>query len=289
MKILLTGAEGLLGSAIKRMAAVRGHACQRLNRSDIWPSMGKSIVPAVSEFDALIHTAANTDVEGCEQNPSACYRDNYLLTEVVAKIAASARVKLVFISSTGVYGNYRDTPYREYDDPRPTTHHHRSKLLAEDIVGRSDHSNLVVRVGWLFGSQARNKKDFVSQRIAEAKAALSEKKRLPANFQQRGVPCYSEDIAERIFELIDYQFAGVFNCVNSGFASRLDYVTNILEFAGICVPIEAKNSEGFNRVAAVSDNEMAENWKMTSMGLAPMPTWQESLRRYITSMEIGTV
>jgi dTDP-4-dehydrorhamnose reductase len=63
--------------------------------------------------DVVIHAAANTNVEACELDPSTCYRDNLLMTEQLAEVCLLERRKLVFISSTGVYGPQKKEPYAE--------------------------------------------------------------------------------------------------------------------------------------------------------------------------------
>ena len=71
---------------------------------------------------------------------------------------------MLFISSTGVYGNHKSTPYNENDKVFPTTVHHKSKKISEDMVLNHFNRNIVVRTGWLFGNLSKN--DFVSKIIA---------------------------------------------------------------------------------------------------------------------------
>ena len=283
MKILLTGAGGLLGTAIQDTAATRTSICDPFARpsqssSDVNAS---SLADAMRGYDVLIHAAANTNVEQCEISPDECYRDNFLLTELLAQAALIARVKMVFVSSTGVYGDGKNTPYREYDGISPGTHHHRSKQMAEQSVLGHHAGNLVVRTGWLFGGPANNPKNFVARRIEEARLALQTNGHIESNAEQRGVPCFNVDIAARLLELACGEWSGIFNCVNSGDASRYEYVKSVIKLAGIPVEVRPSGASIFNRKAKVANNEMAENWKMQSLGLASMPDWRSSLAKYI--------
>lgn len=285
MKILLTGASGLLGSAIQDVAASHDWICDPFAR----PSLSSGDVSASSlantmrGYDVLVHAAANTNVEQCEITPDECYRDNFLLTELLAKAASIARIKMVFVSSTGVYGDSKNTAYREYDAVSPGTHHHRSKQMAEQSVLGHHADNLVVRTGWLFGGPASNPKNFVARRIDEARSALQKNTHIESNAEQRGVPCFNVDVATRLLELACGEWSGIFNCVNSGDASRYEYVKSVIELAGIPVEVRPSGSSIFNRRAKVANNEMAENWKMQSLGYAPMPDWRSSLAKYIQS------
>lgn len=289
MRLLLTGAGGLLGGAVIEAAAARGHPCQALARPRLGDvsgdAFGGTAVSALAAqlrgCDLLIHAAANTNVEQCETDPDSCYRDNFLLTELLAQAAAQAGVPMLFVSSTGLYGTGSDAPYREYERAEPTTHHHRSKLLAEHSVLAAAAGNLVVRTGWLFGGAPSNPKNFVARRIDEARQAAAGGRHLESNAQQRGVPSWSGDVAARMLELAAAGVGGVVNCVNSGNASRYDYVRAVVDLAGIAVEVRPSTAAGFNRKARVSPNEMADNWKMRMLGWPEMPDWRDSLRTYL--------
>lgn len=282
MKILLTGATGLLGSAIVEAATERGLVYNALQRPAVSPGVASSeLVNLLQGYDVLIHAAANTNVEQCEIMPDECYRDNFLLTELLAAAAVAAGTKMVFISSTGIYGEAQNEPYSEYDSVHPLTHHHRSKTLAENAVMSLSTRNLVIRTGWLFGGAESNPKNFVARRIDEARAALKGKGYIESNTEQRGVPCYNQDIATRILDLIGASWSGVFNCVNTGYASRYEYVSAVIELAGLPLEVRPSSAAAFLRKAKVSNNEMAVNWKMNALGLPAMPEWRASLAYYI--------
>jgi dTDP-4-dehydrorhamnose reductase len=279
MKILITGASGLLGSTMMQTAGVEGHETLALDRSLInWhdPLANQALFDGM---DAVVHAAANTNVEQCEKEPDACYRDNTLLTEIIAKATAHSGVKLAYISSTGVYGNHKTEPYCEYDPTEPTTHHHRSKLLAEKLVLQHCRNPLIIRTGWLFGGPANNPKNFVMRRVEEAQAAGQGS--ITSNAQQRGNPSYVDDVVHRLYQLLELEQAGLYNVVSTGVASRFDYVSAIIALAGLSNPVLPSNASHFQRVAQVSDNEAALNWKARIRGLRPMPDWQTSLARYM--------
>ena len=281
MKVMISGASGLLGSACCKAFARNNIDVSPLSRDDAW-EMGRArrAVDLVGA-DVVIHAAANTNVEQCEVDPDACYKDNYLLTTGIAAACMSVSVPLVYISSTGVYGDAQLSPYREYAEPRPTTAHHRAKLLGEQAVLSASPRNLVLRIGWLFGGAYDNPKNFIARRIEEAINAARNGQTLFSNSEQRGCPTFTEDVAERILLLIKESRYGIYNVVNEGNASRLEYVRAILEATGLPVPVESIDAASFNRRAKVSSNEMAVNWRAQETGLPGMPFWRDSLNRYI--------
>lgn len=280
MRLRLTGAGGLLGHALAAAAVARGDTCHALQRPALTLSAAQ-LAQQLQETDFLLHAAANTNVELCETDTDACYRDNFLLTELWARAAALAGVPMLFVSSTGVYGTGSSAPYREFDPALPTTHHHRSKQLAEQVVLSAAPCNLVVRTGWLFGGAPALPKNFVARRIDEARQALADGRQLGANTEQHGVPCWNRDVAARMLELAAAGVSGIVNCVNSGRASRYDYVAAVVALAGIAVPVLPAQAAGFQRKAQVSPNEMADNWKMRMLGWPDMPDWRTSLETYL--------
>lgn len=283
MKALFTGASGLLGTACRNAFERAGIEFSPLCHELAWHMVRNRHGIELADFDVLVHAAANTNVEQCELEPNACYRDNFLLTEGLAVLCANIGIPLVFISSTGVYGESEDVPYREYSDVRPTTHHHRAKWLAERAVLAAAKGNMVIRTGWLFGGPFDNPKNFVARRLEEAVRACATGTQLYSNSEQRGCPTYIGDVADRLLLLMDKGYHGVFNVVNEGNASRLDYVRAILDSAGKSVIIEPTSSAAFNRLAKVSKNEMALNWRANELGLPAMPDWRTSLNEYIRS------
>lgn len=227
----------------------------------------------------MVHAAANTNVERCEAEPQVCYRDNVLLTELLAAAARRCGVPMTVISSTGVYGSHLQRPYTEFDEAHPQTHHHKSKLLAERAVLSAAEANLVLRTGWLFGGEASAPKNFVARRILEARS--TQDGFISSNQQQRGCPTHVDDLADRLLALLALNAQGVFNVVNEGTASRFEYVREIVERAGLNVEVRPVAAGSFNRIAPVSDNETAINWRSNELGLPPMRSWQSALTNYL--------
>lgn len=279
MRILVTGASGQLGSAVMASALRRDWQVEGWKLADLRTQAlcSRGQLPVAADW--VVHCAANTNVEACERDPDACYRDNFLLTEALAGLARKSGTRLLLVSSTGVYGKQAATPYAEYDAVHPSTHHHKSKVLAEQRTLQYGPDNLVVRTGWLFGGAAGNHKNFVARRIEDARAAGAEG--LRSNAQQIGTPCYTADVAMRMLDLIGAGMAGVFNVVNQGQASRFDFVVEILRQAGLNVPVQPMDSSHFQRLADVSDNEAGRCWRMEQLGMPPLPDWRDALGVYL--------
>jgi len=281
MKAIITGASGLLGSACIDRFTLNGVDVSVMSHQQAWDAAQSLYGNAFADADFVVHAAANTNVEQCEIEPDNCYRDNYLLTDSVAAACSLADVQLVYISSTGVYGESQQTPYSEYIEPHPTTHHHRAKLLGEYSVLSASQRNLVLRIGWLFGGVYDNPKNFVARRLDEASKAVKQGLSLFSNSEQWGSPTFSEDVVDRLLLLVQRRCRGIYNVVCEGQASRYEYVKAIVDMAGIDVIVTPMNASSFNRIAKVSSNEMAVNWRSKTEGMPIMPDWRQSLQKYI--------
>ncbi|MCP4325457.1 MAG: NAD(P)-dependent oxidoreductase [Alteromonadales bacterium] len=285
MKVAITGGNGLLGSTLLEYGKKNGVDVEQISRTFVnTHTQLRDLANYLLQVgcDVFIHCAANTNVEYCEEFPAECYRDNLLLTELIINACRISQVKLVFISSTGVYGNYKKSAYCEYDDVRPTTVHHRSKWLAEQSLRSMLGEHLIIRTGWLFGGSWGMTKNFVANRIKEARKSDGV---ISSDLSQEGCPTYVVDLAIMIFNLINSGWSGTFNCVNRGKATRYEYVAKIIELSKLNVKVKAVNGNAFPRLAKVSNNETAINSKLVELGFDEMPEWDVSLAKYISIME----
>ena len=273
--IVLTGADGILGSAFGRHLPAQ--RLVKLGRRDLDAADPASVRRRIVGLSPslVINCAADTDVEGAETAPERALAVNALLAEAVAQGAADTNAQFVQFSSTGCYGDWKSDPYEETDPLRPTTAHHRSKALGEDLVLRSHPGALVLRLGWVFGGMRGQARNFVWGRLCEAR----DKAEIGSNAVQRGCPTAAVDIVVQTLALLDEDAAGVFNCVGNGKpARRIDYVAAILDAAqsqARVVPMQ------FNRRAPVSANEAAVNARLRATELDHMPGWRDSLAAFV--------
>lgn len=280
MNIGITGTSGILGSELLNLTTRNGIKTISLERTKF--PLNKGLINATNYIRSLncnviVHCAANTNLEHCEIYPEECYKNNFILTEMLANVCRILNIQMVFISSTGVYGEHKKSPYCEYDILVPKTIHHKSKVLAEQSVQRLNPNSLIIRTGWLFGGDFNLNKNFVSNRIKEA---INSRGKINSDITQEGNPTYTKDLAEKIIELIESKWSGVFNCVNEGSTSRYGYVREIVKLAKLNVQVKP-TSKGFPRKAQVSKNEAAINYKLNCAGITKMRMWQESLAEYI--------
>ena len=279
--ILLTGANGMLGSAI----------CESFeNKFEIIPVTRNSVnlldFKAVKNFvretaaEIIIHAAAYTNVEEAEKSPEECFAVNYTATLNLVNALQGSVSKLIYLSSTGCYGDYKNDAYSEYDPVKPTTVYHKSKYEGENIVKELCNDYLVLRLGWLYGGSIGHKKNFVYNRYLEAQKAAS----ITSDPFQVGNPTNVEDVANQLEQLISLDVIGTFNVVANDSCSRYEYVKAIVEEFGLSCTV-LKADKPFRRLAPVSPNESAINFNLETLGLNRMKDWRKSLSEYIKSLK----
>ena len=281
LNIFITGGNGLLGSSFGTLNTDNKIYFGSRQDFDLSDKQAAANFFQENTFDVVIHCAANTNVEQCEVEPENCRNVNVRGTQNVLEACKEQKPLFIFISSTGNYGNYQDEPFKETDSCRPTTEHHKSKVDAEKLVQESGLEYLIIRTGWLFGGNKEHQKNFVYKRFLEA----SKKDELFSNPFQKGNPTWTQEVVQQIIKLINENKRGIYNCVSTGAASRLDYVEAIVKGFGLSCAVKSASKEHFNRKAPVSDNEVATNQKLKEEDVCVMSTWQDALEEYIKQLK----
>jgi dTDP-4-dehydrorhamnose reductase len=282
IKILITGSSGMLGSQYLDILKKSYSTYELPSQIDIADELALNRYFLEIRPDIVVHTAAYTDVDGCEKNPVKANKINVIGTRNISNYCISKKVKLVYISSTGVYGGYKNKRYNESDIPKPLTIHHKTKLEGEEIA-RTNNDHLILRVGWLYGGRNDHKNNFVIRRYNEAKKL----DKIFASKNQVGNPSNCRDVVLQTKLLIDNGITGTFNCVTGGVeVTRYDYIKEIILNFGLECKVLVAPPNYFKRIAPVSQNESAVNKKLINLKLNIMPSWDKSLKKYIKELEL---
>lgn len=281
MKAFLTGASGILGTDIKAELERNNWEVLGFNSKEIDITNLMDIKSKVKEFkpDLIIHSAAMTNVDLCEDDNKAAILANVIGTHNLSLTASATDTKIVYISSCGVYGNGKTAPHNELNATNPVNYHHYTKLIGEQRIKEHNSRFLVVRPGWLFGGTQLHKKNFVEARRKEA----SNNPVLKSAVDKFGCPTYTSDLAKQLITLLNKNVYGTFNIVNEGTASRFDYVSEIVKVFDLNNTMEPVNSNEFPRKANMPDNETLDNMHLTLRGLNSMRPWKDALKDYINT------
>lgn len=275
MTALVCGAGGLLGSEMLTRFAGRG-----AGRVDLEGADDDAISRLIDEAapTVVINCAADVDVERAEVDDIAARLANVALPDRLARACADCGVPLVHFSSTGCYGDWKDAPYEERDPLHPTTRHHQSKVAGEMAIRNRGADHLIVRTGWLYGGAPGTRRNFVWNRLVEARGS----QRMTSDGCQRGCPTGVSDVADQLAIALDAGLRGTINLVAHGQATRADYVARIVAAAGLNCSVEP--GPAFVRRAPVSMNETALNVRLAENGVDAMPRWQDGIDAYVATL-----
>jgi len=275
VKVVLTGARGLLGTELKEVLD-RTHAVVPLSRKDL-----DVTAPAVTATlrlcrpDLVIHAAGYTDVDGCEKDSVKAFRVNTEGTEQVARACRELGVPLLTFSTDYVFDGRKGTPYREEDVANPLSVYGRSKWEAEQKVREVLHEYFVVRTAWLYGRTGRS---FVRSLLTQAKTA----RELRVVDDQVGCPTWAADLAEGVARLIEKAPFGLYHLTNSGSCSWFEFAQAIVADAGLSgVSVSPISSKDFGRHAPRPQYSVLENEAWLSTCGEPLRPWRQALRTFL--------
>jgi len=181
--------------------------------------------------DVVLHAQAMADVDQCEVEPDAAWRENVRTLEHLVASLDLERTLLIFISTDQVFDGTKGTAYDETDAPHPLGAYGRAKLAAEQAALRCPRS-VVVRTSTLFGEGRMN---FCHHIVARVTAGEP----VEAFTDQVTSPTYTEDLAEALEELSrtlmtswDPTRPRLFHITNSGGASRVAFAERVAELVG---------------------------------------------------------
>ncbi|CAM2917252.1 dTDP-4-dehydrorhamnose reductase [Rariglobus hedericola] len=279
MRILITGAAGLLGNELVQSVQAKGWESIAASRVDWDLAKPEEAAYLIGKYkpDVTVHCAAETNVDKCELEPDWAKLINEDATAALAAAIQAAGSRLVYISSCGIFSGDSRVSYLETDIPKPRTIYAASKYHGELRVQETNPDFLVCRVGWLFGGSLTQKKNFVE---ARRKEALTGKPMMSAN-DKWGSPTWAKHAADRIVDLIDISAGGVAHVANAGVVSRHEYVCGILAALNSTATVQAVDSSNFKRAAPVPDFEAISSVRNKDWGMSPLPSWQEALADYV--------
>lgn len=271
MRIAITGSKGQLGSALLNVFADEDCLEIDLPAHDITDLA--EICETMSAFspDLVVHTAALTDVDGCERNPELAYRVNVLGTRNVAVAAQQAGARFAYISTDYVFDGQKPDAYWEFDTPNPLSVYARTKWLGERMTRDLLSRYYVVRIAWLYGQGPSN---FVRTVLRLAR----ERDWVGMVIDEIGSPTYALDVARALHKLVEQPAYGIYHLTNSGTCSRYEWAQEILRLAG--QELELRPLQNYRRAARVPKRVALRNFCGAELGIVMRP-WQEALQAYL--------
>lgn len=201
MKVLITGAKGMLGQMLEEVLRDKFELIltdrQEMDITDKLKvyKVVKSIKP-----DFVVHAAAYVDVEKAESEKALCNKINVKGSTNIAKAAGEIGVTVIYISTDYVFDGKKKTPYKETDKVNPLGIYAKSKLGGECEIVKSCPKHYILRIAWLFG-ECKDGRNFVETMINLAKKKPS----IEVINDQIGSPTDTRDLAKVILRIVSSQ------------------------------------------------------------------------------------
>ncbi|MDT7542583.1 MAG: dTDP-4-dehydrorhamnose reductase [Acidobacteriota bacterium] len=280
MKVLITGAGGMVGQALVEHCRRRGDEVFAHARASLDIASADSIAETFARErpETVINCAAWTDVDGCELDPERAHKIN---AEAVGTLALNSRAvgaSFITISTDYVFDGEREGFYTQRDDPEPRSIYGIAKLQGERRAQFSMARCVVVRSGWIFGAGGRN---FLSRVVELARRG----DKLKAISDSWGTPTYAPHLVARLRELAELDLPGVYHVVNEGEGASFEEFTRAaLNLAGCAdAELESVSMDSLQRPAPRPRNSRLRCLLSPAIGLKPLPHWRDALAEFVNA------
>lgn len=286
MNILVTGANGQLGSCLRDVAAGSTDNYIFTDVAELDITDAAAVRKAVSDnaVDVIVNCAAYTNVDKAEDDAAFAELLNATAVRNLAEAAKENGATLIHISTDYVFGKEPyNVPCREDQKGTPTGVYGLTKLHGEQAIAETGVKALIFRTAWLYSEYGRN---FVKTMLN----LTSTKPELKVVFDQTGTPTYAGDLALALFDIIENRrFAGnegVYHYSNEGVCSWYDFTKMIAEYAGnTACDIQPCHSDEFPSKVVRPSYSVLDKTKFKNTFGIKVPYWTDSLRRCIANLK----
>jgi dTDP-4-dehydrorhamnose reductase len=278
MRILVTGAGGMLAQALVPALAARAHDVVALKRAELDVTDANAVRRRIGEEmpDAVVQCAAYTAVDAAESDAEGALLVNAEATRYVAEACHRVGARLVYPSTDYVFRGDGARPYRPDGPTAPINVYGRSKWEGERAAAEcADH--LVVRTSWLFGSGGPNFVDTI-------RAAARTRDHLDVVDDQTGRPTWTVELAAVLADLIEGAAPGIYHATGGGDpVTWYGFARHVLETSGSSTPVRPVPTSAFPRPAPRPRYSVLDCSPTERILGRPMANWRDAVRAYILS------
>jgi len=282
LKIWITGASGMLGQDLSRLAKEAHHTCLLTDLDvDITDASAVSAFLAANKPDRLVNCAAYTAVDKAETETELNYHVNAMGPKNLGICCAAAGVPMLHISTDYVMSGCSPEPLLPESSYDPMNAYGQAKAQGEQFLHATGAKFWVVRTAWLYGIHGKN---FVKTMLR----LMAEKESLNVVNDQFGNPTWTEDLARAILKILETNdHFGYYHFSGDGIASWHDFALEI-QRQGLAlglltkqVPVNGVTSDEFPTPAKRPAWSALSKDKIKEVFGVVVPPWQDSLNAYL--------
>jgi dTDP-4-dehydrorhamnose reductase len=277
--VLITGANGQLGQAIRRLAidtSAFHFFFTDIDELNITDEKAVSDFIRQNDIKVCINCGAYTQVDKAEEEKDLAFMVNGDAVKYIAAAMQGNNGLLIHISTDFVFNGSKGLPYREEDDPHPLSVYGASKLQGEkNALGHNDRT-IIIRTSWVYSNDGHN---FLNTMLRLG----SERDQISVVSDQIGAPTYTQELAGCILQIalnpeLEGKY-GLYHYSDEGVASWYDFAFAIMQIAGLdckVIPIETKD---YKTAAKRPFYSLLNKSKIKSVFELDIPHWRESLQK----------
>ena len=277
MRLLVTGAAGMLGHEVVAAAQRLGHevAAWDLPECDLTDERGT--LDAVRRLDprAVVNCAAYTNVDHAESDEATAERVNADAAGNLARACSAIGARLVHVSTDYVFDGTKREPWIESDAPNPLGAYGRTKLHGEEQVAAEHEDHAIVRTAWLFGPHGPN---FIATMLRLA----GDNDEVSVVTDQTGSPTFAGHLAPALVDMAERSDTGIFHGAGGGSCSWYELTLEAFDMAGMNCRVLPTTTDRFPRPAprpAYSVLGSEREHRIT------LPQWQDGVRAHLAALQ----
>jgi len=235
LKLLITGASGLLGHKIAQLALKKGHEVYSTYKEhpinlgtpiklDLTDQNVISKVITKLKPEAIIHTAAHTDVDGCEINKDLAWKVNAEATKHIAIASTNINSHLTYVSTDYVFDGEKGL-YTEKDKPNPINYYGYTKLKGEEFIKKHSQEWCITRASVIYGWGQTQKPNFATWLINN----LKQQKEVKILTDQYVSPTLNTNLADMLLEILEKRITGILHTAGATRANRHEFALKLAQ------------------------------------------------------------
>ena len=276
-RILVTGANGQLGSEMRKLGAVSPNEYIFTDVQELDITNKEAVMSFVEQngVNIIVNCAAYTNVDRAEDDEATAELINATAVGNLAEAAKAQDATLFHISTDYVFGAEGNTPRSEDMPLNPLGAYARTKLKGEQAIAEVGAKAIIIRTAWLYSEFGNN---FLKTMLR----LTAEKESLNVVFDQVGTPTYAGDLALVIFSIIEGNLyagnEGVYHFSNEGVCSWYDFANEIAIAAGnINCNIQPCHSSEFPSKVMRPPYSVLDKTKIKQTFGVDIPHWRDSM------------
>lgn len=241
-RILVTGSNGLLGQKItekvlaggrvkliatsvgvNRYPVKAGYEYEEMNILN--PEKVKAVIEKYRP-DAVIHTAAMTNVDACEADKELCHRLNVNAVATLLSVCEEKNIQLIHLSTDFVFDG-KNGPYKEEDAVNPVSYYGESKVMAEELIKNSKANYAILRTILVYGISHDMSRSNI---VLWAKGALEKASPINVVNDQWRMPTLADDLAEACLLAVEHDARGTYHISGKDYMSIADLVRKVADY-----------------------------------------------------------